>query len=153
MMHRSFLSASILCAALVIGCEKKEEPKPSAAPTTPAMPSSPASPAPGANKTLPDLSGMKDQATTQMQGMQAQGQQALQGAQAKITDSDLLKSWQAKLDEVKAAIASGKWTDADTILKGVESMKAQLPQNMQDQIDTYRKQINEAMARVKTPTH
>ncbi len=133
--RQMFFAGAVLAAAMVVGCDKKED---SGMGTK--------APAPVSNK-MPDMANLKDKAGDMKDKAVTAGNDAV--AQGKDMASDMTKQAQEKIAQIKEAISTGKLTDADAMLKQLDALKAKLPQSVQDQITDLRKQVDDGMSRLR----
>jgi len=122
MRYTSLICSAVLCGAMAIGCEKKEEVK---SPPAPAAPASPSALAPTAAPAVPATPAT---------------------AAADTASADA----QSKLDLVMTYIKDHKYDLADKTLKELEDSKASLPASVQQQLPTARTALTAAKASAAT---
>jgi hypothetical protein len=126
MRYTSLICSAVICGAMAVGCEKKEEVKSPPAAAAPANPPA-AMPAPAPTATP-----------------------AVPAAPATAAADTASVDAQSKLDLVMTYVKDHKYDLADKTLKELEDNKASLPASVQQQLPTARTALTTAKAGAAT---
>jgi hypothetical protein len=134
MKLHNHLFACSLPLLVLIGCDKKEE-TPAVPPPTAPVPS----PSVNMDRTATDLQNAAGSASSAAANA---GTSALDAA--KEAGADIGAQAQRLYDQAEAYIKDKKWSDAEAVVKQLETLKAKLPAEWQAKVDSLRQSLDTA---------
>jgi ElaB/YqjD/DUF883 family membrane-anchored ribosome-binding protein len=151
MRATTYLAAVTICAAAVIGCDTKEEPKtPVSPPPQPSMTEQTKSMTDAAGSTASDAAAkaneMAGTASDKAGAMATDAKNAAADASASMTDQV-----KTLIDQGMTYVKENKLNDADAVMAKLDGMKDQIPESLKGSYEQLKKAVDAAKAKGMIP--